>query len=109
MMTFSTSGTSASLPISGVASDVTLLCIVPAPAPELRPRTRDRGRPAAALTLSLFPPPGDGTPQLEEGDRAGDRRQPERQCPVREDRDHREAVVHAEADERADHAAVDAA
>src|SRR3954466_13932475 len=110
MMTFSTSpGTGASLPISGVTTGVTSLCIVPASAAALRPRARDSGRPPAALTLPLFPPPGDGTPQLEARDRAGDRRQPERDRAIRQHRDDRQAAVDAEADERADHAAVDAA
>src|SRR3954447_23491774 len=109
MMTLSTSpGTGASLPISGVTSGVTSLCIVPGSAAALRPRARDGGRAPPALTLPLFPPPSDGTPQLEERDRAGDRRQPERDRAVREHRDDREATVDAEADERADHAAVDA-
>src|SRR4051794_37147128 len=110
MMTFSISpGTCASLPFCDVASwDVTLLCIVYSLGRSaLRARARHRGR--AAAVLPLFPPPGDGTPKLEERDGAGDRRQPERERPVREDGDAREAAVHAEADERADHPAVDAA
>src|SRR3954469_21531643 len=109
MMTFSiSSGTGASLPFCGVASrDVTLLCIVYSLGrSSLRARARHRGR--AAAVGPLFPPPGDGTPKLEERDRAGDRRQPERERPVRQDGDDREAAVPAESDERADHAAVDA-
>src|SRR3954470_17539315 len=107
MMTFSTSSaTCASLPVS--LRGVTLLCIVYSLGRHPL-RLRDRGRPASALTVSLFPPPGDGTPQLEEGDRPRDGRKPEREHAVRQHRDHREPVVDAEADERADHAAVDAA
>src|SRR3954447_3334858 len=100
MMTFSTSpGTGASLPISGVTCAVTLLCIVPARGGGVTPRARDGGRPAAAFTLSLFPPPRDRTPELEEGDRARDRRQPERDGAVRQHRDDGKAAIDAEADE----------
>src|SRR3954465_6602985 len=107
MMTFSTSSaTSASLPVS--LRGVTLLCIVYSPA-DGSLRLRDRRRPASPLTVSLFPPPGDRTPQLEEGDRPRDRRKPEREHAVRQDRDDRGAVVDAEADEGADHPAVDPA
>src|SRR3954469_12732174 len=107
MMTFSTSSaTSASLPVS--LRGVTLLCIVYSPA-DGSLRARDRGRPASPLTLSLFPPPGDRTPRREEGGRPRDRGKPEPDRAVGQHGDHREPVVHAEADERADHPAVDAA
>src|SRR5690349_15179509 len=105
MMTFSTSsGTCASLPFN--ASGVTLLCIVPVPGQALR--LRDGGRAPPRVRLPLFPPPRDRTPELEERDRPRDRRQPERERAVGQHRDDREAVVDAEPDERADHAAVHA-
>src|SRR3954463_15346416 len=103
MMTFSIfSGTGASLPFcDGASRDVTLLCIVYSLGRSaLRARARHRGR--AATVVPLFPPPGHRTPKLEERDRPGDRRQPERERAVREDGDDREAAVHAEADERGD-------
>src|SRR6478672_9666312 len=106
MMTFSTSsGTYASLPFN--ASGVTLLCIVPVPGQALR--LRDRGRAPPRIRLPLFPPARDGTPELEERDRPRDRRQPERERAVRQHRDDGEAIIDAEPDERADHAAVHAA
>src|SRR6185312_4051905 len=101
MMTFSTSWvTLASFRFT--FSGTTLLCVVPGRSPTLR--LCDGGRATAPLVLVLFPPPGDRTPELEERDRARDRRQPEGERPVGEHGDHREAVVDAEADERADHA-----
>src|SRR4029079_9917917 len=106
MMTFSTSsGTYASLPFN--ASGVTLLCIVPVSGQALR--LCDSGRAVPRVRLPLFPPPRDGTPELEERDRPRDRRQPERELALGQHREAREAVVDAEPDQRADHAAVHAA
>src|SRR6185312_4880688 len=59
--------------------------------------------------LLLAAPPGDGLAEVPVGDRARDRGQPEREDPVGQHRDDREAAVDVEGDERADHAALDRA
>src|ERR1700709_2171224 len=68
-----------------------------------------RVRRGASGTVLLLPPAGDSAAQLEVGDRPGERRQPERDRPVGEDRQHREFKVHVEGREGTDHAALDAA
>ena len=63
----------------------------------------------SSLRLALLAPARHRAAQLEVGDRAGDRRQPEREYAVGQDGRHDKRQRHAERRERADHAAVDAA
>src|SRR5437667_7269357 len=100
MITFSTS-----VAMCPPVSVLTSLCIV------MDSSSRRGGagdRPLLRRAL-LVAPAVDDAQQLEVGNRAGDRGQPERECTVGEHGDHRQLEVDPKGGEGADHAAVDSA